>query len=216
MVRLKNRYLLVNILYPELEKGKEKTNIPDVVTFNQPTTDAFTSGALLKGLKAEVADLFGDYGSGAVAESISGITRNLLQAKTVLIRFSFPAVKYLSPATSTFILRVSRAHYRIAWAALSLMTSVPVKDGKNCVFRVVRVSGTIRKAEEESIRRARELILKTRWEIGENSDSTLDHIFGGVEGEGNTEAEIGKEKNVLMVDRSDSEEEEERTDDGDG
>jgi ribonuclease P/MRP protein subunit POP5 len=74
MVRLKNRYLLVNILYPELGRkqleGRKK--IPDVVEFNQPTTDAFTAGALLKGLKAEIANLFGDYGSGAVSESITG------------------------------------------------------------------------------------------------------------------------------------------------
>ncbi|KAH8792887.1 Rpp14/Pop5 family-domain-containing protein [Hyaloscypha finlandica] len=188
MVRLKNRYLLVNVLYPELEDRKGKTKVPDIVEFNQPTTDAFTTGALLKGLKAEIANIFGDYGSGAVSESLT--------------------VKYLSPATSTFILRVSRAHYRLAWAALSLMTSVPVKDGKNCVFRVVRVSGTIRKAEEEAIRRARELILKARREIGEKSDSTLDDIFGGAG------AETTREKGVLVVDRSDSEEEEDS--DGDG
>lgn len=72
MVRLKNRYLLVNILYPELEDRKRKTKVPDVVEFNQPTTDAFTPGALLKGLKAEIANLFGDYGSGAVSESMVG------------------------------------------------------------------------------------------------------------------------------------------------
>jgi ribonuclease P/MRP protein subunit POP5 len=96
------------------------------------------------------------------------------------------------------------------------MTSVPVKDGKNCVFRVVRVSGTIRKAEEEAIRKAREMILKTRRSIGEKSDTTLDDIFGALGGGGETEAETTKEKDVLMVDRSDSEEEEDGTDDGDG
>lgn len=118
-------------------------------------------------------------------------------------------MKYLSPATSTFILRVSRAHYRIAWAALSLMTQIPVKDGRNCVFRVVRVSGTIRKAEEEAIRRARELILKTRQQLGEKRDSILDDIFGSAE------AETTKEEDVLIVDRSDSEEEKDDSD-GDG
>jgi ribonuclease P/MRP protein subunit POP5 len=128
----------------------------------------------------------------------------------------FYSVKYLSPATSTFILRVSRAHYRIAWAALSLMTQVPVKEGRNCVFRVVRVSGTIRKAEEEAIQRARQLILKTRRQLGEESDSTLNDIFGEAEPEGNTEAENTKDKDILMVDRSDSEEEEEGSNDGDG
>ncbi|KUJ16354.1 uncharacterized protein LY89DRAFT_545147, partial [Mollisia scopiformis] len=109
MVRLKNRYLLVNILYPELEKSQLNSNIPDVVIFNQPTTNDLNASALMRGIRAEVSSLFGDYGMGTVSESL--------------------AVKYLSPATSTFILRVSRAHYQVAWAALSMMTSVPVKGG---------------------------------------------------------------------------------------
>lgn len=73
MVRIKNRYLLVNILYPELEKGQAKANVPDVVAFNQPTNDALTVQALLKGIRAAVSDLFGDYGSGATADSLAGI-----------------------------------------------------------------------------------------------------------------------------------------------
>ncbi|KAF8858286.1 hypothetical protein BDZ45DRAFT_743532 [Acephala macrosclerotiorum] len=105
MVRLKNRYLLVNILYPELEKNQLKSDIPDVVVFHQPTTNELNSHALLRGIRAEVSSLFGDYGTGALSESLN--------------------VKYLSPATSTFILRVSRAHYKVAWAALSMMNSVP-------------------------------------------------------------------------------------------
>ncbi|KAM0143635.1 hypothetical protein ACHAO1_000736 [Botrytis cinerea] len=73
MVRIKNRYLLVNILYPELEKNTgSKEKLPDVVVFNQPTVDALTSRALLRGIQLEVTNLFGDYGSGAVADSIAG------------------------------------------------------------------------------------------------------------------------------------------------
>ncbi|KAK2624417.1 hypothetical protein QTJ16_006367 [Diplocarpon rosae] len=178
MVRLKHRYLLVNILYPELEKLQSKVNIPDVVVFNQPTTSELTPQALLRGVRAEISSLFGDYGSGAVSESLS--------------------VKYLSPATSTFILRVARSQYRIVWAALSLMTCLPVNSGKNCVFRVVRVSGTIRKAEEEAIRRARELILSAQRDAEDKGESTLDGIFGGTQ----TDADISKDIN--MVDRSDS------------
>ncbi|POS88295.1 hypothetical protein EPUL_000087 [Erysiphe pulchra] len=133
MVRIKNRYLVVNILYPDLElhKRQAKTETPNVLIFNQPTTDDLTSQALLRSLRSEVLNLFGEYGAGAIADSLS--------------------VKYLSTATSTFILRVARAHLRIIWAALTLMTAVPVKDGKKCIFRVVRVSGTIRKSEEEVI-----------------------------------------------------------------
>jgi len=72
MVRVKNRYLLVNILYPELEKTASKTKVLDVVAFNQPTTNALTTHVLLRKIKEEVAELFGDYGSGAISESIVG------------------------------------------------------------------------------------------------------------------------------------------------
>lgn len=81
-------------------------------------------------------------------------------------------MKYLSTATSTFILRVSRAHYRLVWAALAFMDRVPVRDGRPCVFRVVRVSGTVRKAEEEAVRRARLLVLAAKEEIAGKSSST--------------------------------------------
>ncbi|TQS31607.1 hypothetical protein Golomagni_08107 [Golovinomyces magnicellulatus] len=71
-------------------------------------------------------------------------------------------LKYLSLATSTFILRCAREHYKMLWAALTLMDQIPVKDGRRCMFRVVRVSGTIRKAEEEAIRQARKLVLSAQ------------------------------------------------------
>lgn len=112
-------------------------------------------------------------------------------------------VKYLSPATSTFILKVSRAHYNIAWAALSMMSTVPVKNGNNCVFRVVRVSGTMRLVERELIRRTREIMLKVQREMAEKGDATLDGIFGTAE---------SAERDVLMVDNDDREQEDEDSD----
>lgn len=78
------------------------------------------------------------------------------------------------------------------------MNTVPIQDGKNCVFRVVRVSGTIRKTEEEAIRRARELILKAQREAEDKGETTLQDIFGG-------QVEEDSSKDILMVDRSDSE-----------
>lgn len=52
------------------------------------------------------------------------------------------------------------------WAALTFMDHVPTKEGPGspCIFRVVRVSGTIRKAEEEAIRQARLHILAAQEE----------------------------------------------------
>lgn len=109
-------------------------------------------------------------------------------------------VKYLSPATSTFIIRVSRDHYRIAWAALSFMDKVPLpnKNGKNCIFRVVRVSGTIRKAEEEAIRRAREIILRAKRSMGDQSGAALEAILGKSDSKA-----VVTDNEVLMLDASD-------------
>ncbi|CEI68883.1 hypothetical protein FVEN_g11188 [Fusarium venenatum] len=138
MVRIKERYLLVNIVYPPDPAKAVESNLPVSVLHHQPTIEKLTPGALIKGIRAEVASLYGDYGSGALITC---------------------SVKYLSLATSTFILKCSRAHYQLLWSTLTFMDHVPVKDGRSCIFRVVRVSGTIRKAEEEAIRQAKRLIL---------------------------------------------------------
>ena len=111
-----------------------------------------------------------------------------------------PLVKYLSPLTSTLIIRCPRAHYRLVWAALSSLTSLPIPSDMSamltpqrekhsrsssstralhCVFQVVRVSGTIRKAEEEAIRRARAEIRCARRLEGDGGGlGGLDEWFG--------------------------------------
>ncbi|EWZ42163.1 hypothetical protein FOCG_02656 [Fusarium oxysporum f. sp. radicis-lycopersici 26381] len=146
MVRIKERYLLVNIVYLPDPAKAAKSDLPDFVLNHQPTIEKLTPGALIRGIRAEVASLYGDCGSGALMSC---------------------SVKYLSLATSTFILRCSRAHYQMLWSTLTFMDHVPVKDGRPCIFRVVRVSGTIRKAEEEAIRQAKRLILAAK----EDTDS---------------------------------------------
>ncbi|KAK7956613.1 rpp14 family protein [Apiospora aurea] len=138
MVRIKERYLLVNILYPS-EIGV-KPGVPDVVVINQPTTDKLTPQALLRGDPRRV--------------------------------------KYLSNATSTFILRITRAQYRMLWTALTFMDHVPVRDGKPCTFRVVHVSGTIRKVEEAAIRHARNLMFAVKDQAGEKDKAALEAMFG--------------------------------------
>ncbi|RCI08382.1 hypothetical protein L249_8978 [Ophiocordyceps polyrhachis-furcata BCC 54312] len=144
MVRIKERYLLVNIIYPPslLTATGHDAVLPDIVVRHQPTVDKLTPPMLLKAIRTEVATLFGDYGSGALEGHLS--------------------VKYHALATSTFILKCARAHYKMLWAALTVMDHVPVKNGRPCIFRVVRVSGTMRKVEEEAIRQARKLILTAK------------------------------------------------------
>jgi ribonuclease P/MRP protein subunit POP5 len=50
------------------------------------------------------------------------------------------------------------------------------RSSRPCVFRVIRVSGTMRKAEEEAIRRARREILRTR---NEHEAGALEGVVGG-------------------------------------
>jgi ribonuclease P/MRP protein subunit POP5 len=93
---------------------------------------------------------------------------------------------------------MSRAHYRLVWAALTFMTAVPTgngQSGRSCVFRVVHVSGTIRKVEEEAIRRARVFIGAARGEIAGKTFGTLDALFGN--------GTQGVDRDAAMVDDDD-------------
>lgn len=72
MVRIKERYLLVNIVYPPDAAKTAKANVPDFVIQHQPTIEKLTAQTLLKAIRAEVATLFGDYGSGAIEGHLSG------------------------------------------------------------------------------------------------------------------------------------------------
>lgn len=159
MVRIKHRYLLVNILYPgsdDATSGESfiaTNDLPWSVRIRQPTSDKVNAKVLVNMIRRGIEDLFGDYGSGMIAGSLIGGIHASLILHTLT-----NAVKYFSAATSTAIIRVARAHYRMLWASLSFVTKLP--SGQPCVFQVVRVSGTIKKSEEEAIRRARLCIIR--------------------------------------------------------
>ncbi|KAL2849548.1 Rpp14/Pop5 family-domain-containing protein [Aspergillus pseudoustus] len=183
MVRVKHRYLLVDILYPEpfssssISASATKSRAQEnQLRIHSPTSDALTPSLLAKMVRDEVAEMFGDWGVGRLGGVGAGGV----------------SVKYLSPATSTAIIRCPRASYRLVWTALTFMSRVPdLKDNgrtlkrgeqatltRPCVFRVVRVSGTIRKAEEEVVRRARREIVRLR---GMVEVDILSGLVGGLE-----------------------------------
>ena len=79
MVRIKHRYLLVNILYPEQEARKTKQSgsngkddLPYTVQFRRPGPEQLNGKLLTRLIREGVADLFGDYGSGMVSGSLVG------------------------------------------------------------------------------------------------------------------------------------------------
>ncbi|KAL8790361.1 MAG: hypothetical protein Q9195_006379 [Heterodermia aff. obscurata] len=162
MVRVKHRYLLLNILYPEQEQYPRKASLPDTLQFHHPSPDDLTPQLLARAIRDQISLLYGDYGA--------GLTNNGLN------------IKYLSPATSTAIIRCSRDNYRLVWAALTYMTQLPKSSkfaqARSCVMQVVRVSGTIKKSEEEAIRRAKTAICKARKEAAGSATEELNAILG--------------------------------------
>ncbi|KAJ6051352.1 hypothetical protein N7460_001886 [Penicillium canescens] len=160
MVRLKSRYLLIDILYPDPKTwpttNPSKPPNPQLA-IHAPTSDTLTPGFLAKMVRETVSELYGDWGVGKLGGASAGGLN----------------IKYLSPATSTAIIRCPRPSYRLVWSALTYMSGVPDTNNggqkragtgreRGCVFRVIRVSGTMRKAEEEAIRRARREIVRVK------------------------------------------------------
>lgn len=78
MVRLKHRYLLVNILYPEdgkspiSSKATKGEDVPYAMRFRRPSDDRVDARMLARLIRDGVAELFGDYGSGMMASSLQG------------------------------------------------------------------------------------------------------------------------------------------------
>ncbi|EXJ84339.1 hypothetical protein A1O3_05006 [Capronia epimyces CBS 606.96] len=197
MVRLKHRYLLFNILYPTptpttTSTANFNTNTTDAsyLLFARPSPTHLTAQLLLHTLRSTISQVFGEHGLGTTQAGLK--------------------VVYFSPSTSTCILRVTRPYFRLVWASLTYMDSIPgpsphkggskgykpnsntdtksnpnsnsnansntnTNDGVRCVVRVVRVSGTIRKSEEEVLRRARAQIVRAKRE-GRSVDSENDGV----------------------------------------
>lgn len=213
MVRIKHRYLLIQVLNPvspassttvRSEKpstatsniSENQTGVPSLLLPNPPpphllhiyapTPDTFNGATMLRLVRAQLLLLFGEHGA---AVGGAGLT-----------------IKYWSNATSTCILRCKREVVRMVWAAVTWVGGVkmPVGAGeakgrgkgdsqsgrekeRDVVMRVVRVSGTVRKCEEEAIRRARSLCGRVKG-IGIA-------VEGGVEvGRGGGEAGFGIEE----------------------
>jgi len=149
MVRVKFRYLVVNFLYPEPSRTSKTAHpLPDLVQIHSPTPDAIHAGSIMRMVRDGVEDLYGDYGSGMISAGLK--------------------VNYYSASTSTAIIRCPRDHYAMVWAALTFITHLPTKPVETpVVVRVLRVSGTIKKAEEEVIRRSQIIVKRAKaWEAG--------------------------------------------------
>lgn len=86
-----------------------------------------------------------------------------------------------------------------------------------CVMQVVRVCGTIKKAEEEAIKRARVAILRAKSEADEGATDGLGAILGQPDQEAPLGHSEGKGVSVLAGFENDGDEEDPESDsDGEG
>ncbi len=81
------------------------------------------------------------------------------------------------------------------------------------MIQVVRVSGTVKKAEQEAIRRARASIMSARRAAGGNGENDLDRFLANTDGEG---TQKGEAMEGIEDEDDDGEEDDDQSDDGDG
>ena len=80
MVRLKSRYLLVQILYPEMaqsssaltSKTSPHLSSPSLLTFHRPTSPSLTPKLFLRLVRDALAKVFGEYGAGVAGAGVVG------------------------------------------------------------------------------------------------------------------------------------------------
>ncbi|ODQ77992.1 hypothetical protein BABINDRAFT_163042 [Babjeviella inositovora NRRL Y-12698] len=163
MVRLKTRYILFDILYPDSMSPGYASQRDAMLVLHQPSPQNINQKILINTLRGIIQEFFGDFGAGT-----SGISLTL---------------KYFSNKTSTGIIRVGRSAYRIVCAALMMINRLHDND---VVMRVARVSGTIKKCENYAIKRNNEMTRLLRG--GEADDNRFrDDVMGITDDEMNDE-----------------------------
>lgn len=141
MVRLKSRYVLFEVLLsPHItnadEDGETFTKHNILLSHHRPCPKEISIKSLIQEIRHSLQLNFGDYGSGKIG--------SLLQ------------LKYFSNNTGTGIIRCHREDVDTLVASLMLINKVG--DIENVIINPVKVSGTIKKIEQYSIRRSSKLL----------------------------------------------------------
>ncbi|CCE65826.1 hypothetical protein TPHA_0N00460 [Tetrapisispora phaffii CBS 4417] len=140
MVRLKSRYILFEILYPNMDESEhfeDNFSMKNILLrHNKVTPEEITNRVIIQDIRRSLQLNFGDYGSGKAS--------SLLQ------------LKYFSNMTSTGILRCHREDIDLILSALMLIKKldnrIPI------IFNPVKISGTMKKIEQFAIRRSHKLM----------------------------------------------------------
>lgn len=133
MVRLKQRYILFEILYPPTDgedfHSYSESPTKALLSLHQESPPQLNPKSITNTIKASIQELYGDYGASFAVQL---------------------NMKYFNNKTSTGILRCTKTNFHYITASLPLITSI---EGKRVIVNCVHVSGTIRKCEDYAIRR---------------------------------------------------------------
>lgn len=135
MVRLKQRYILFDILYPPTDESSASFNsygtCPEetLLSIHQTSPSTINAKTLVNVIRKVMQDHFGEFGVGTAGMALT--------------------VKYFSSKTSRGILRCKREACPIVMATLALITRI---GDAPAIFSSVHVSGTIKKCELFSIK----------------------------------------------------------------
>lgn len=138
MVRLKQRYILFEILHPP-------TDIPPTSASNaflavhRESPSNINPKTISAAIRNTVDELYGDFGSG-----------HLMALN----------IKYFNNKTSLGIIRCSRTNFHYVTGSFPMITKI---DGIPIIFHSCHVSGTIRKCEDFAIARNRAMMTRLKY-----------------------------------------------------
>jgi ribonuclease P/MRP protein subunit POP5 len=150
MVRLKTRYILFQLRYPE------QGNIVETGLANEipsESSNTLTNKILASTLRLSMSKNFGDR---ALSDTLTSFV-----------------IKYFSNKTSTGILRV---HYDAVETILAAMFFVQTLEGRNVIWESVGISGSISKCERRAILRNKRMIRKLKNE-GKIKDENIESLI---------------------------------------
>jgi ribonuclease P/MRP protein subunit POP5 len=135
MVRFKNRYLLVELVWGD---GMVDSSI--------------SAETLKREVKHQIQLNFGDFGVGLIQATLQGtLALPIISLGTLcafhlhLIRSFFvssplSSVKYWNHLTNLCIIRCARDYYKMVWAAVTMINTL---NQRSVLFRLVHLGGTV-------------------------------------------------------------------------
>ncbi|GME99201.1 unnamed protein product [[Candida] boidinii] len=180
MVRLKTRYILFEIIYPELngdgEEGTDwyKTRSNSIIALHKQSPSVINAKVIILAIRKSLQLNYGDLGSGCDGMSL--------------------VLKYFSNRTSTGIIRVLRESYMKICSAICLINEL---NGYKVIIRCVNLSGSIKKCEDKSIIRSEKLMKEILNSSNKSNTSNNNNISGGII----ISSVIEKEKNLDAINK---------------